>query len=401
MIPPFTRECLIAAFSSSYPNQINKHFPTIIGNVSYVPRRGRRPASSVSAAAAAAVVAVGGGHYSQSLPHHAVGMGLDVHHGVYQSQLMPGGQSENGLLPPPAHPQHMAPPHIEVAHPAGMMHLGGMPVSESPAYMDSSTTMMISPGPPPPVATMVTAPSHLSSQQSHDPESYAQHHHQQQQEIHLQQQLQHDDEHHQQQQLIMHVNTGSSIATTLSDEGTMTPPIPTPQHQVVIPQHILASGHESVTPEAVTPEPSTLDAHQRHIVVTPASIQESENDGTNVLGGSHASSPYQAPVDSAHIHPASVNTDQVVVNTEGVADVNQMTAAVATQQENGTVSVLPSDPLQQQQQPEAEMTSMTHSNITANHDIASSVLVEEQVTMVTEPGDNQSDIARLSTNTTD
>ena len=325
-------------------------------------------------------------------------MGLDVHPGMHQSQLMSSGQSESSLLPPPAHPQHIAPPHIEVAHAAGMIHLGGLPVSQSPAYIDSSATMMISPGPPPPVATMVTM-SHLSNQQSHDPESYVQHHHQQQQhEIQLQQQQHHrDDEHNQQQQLasqMMHAtaNNGNGVAATMSDEGTMTP-VHTPQHHVVIPQHVLATGYECVTPEAGTPEPSTIDTqHQQQIVVT---VQDGANESTNVLCGSHLSSVYQASVDAATVHSTAVcASDQAAMNPEDVSNVHQMTAVVVTGDEY-------SNPLQQQQKQEPETASMTCSNVTANHDTSSSALVEERVTVATEPGNNQSDIARLSTSPTD
>ena len=375
--------------------------------MSYVPRRGRRPASSVTAAA---VVAAGGAHYSQAHPppHHGVNMGLDVHPGVYQPQLIPGGgQPENGLLPhpppPPGHPQHMPPPpppHVEVAHAAGMMHIGGMPVSQSQqipaAYMDSSAAMMISPGPPPPVATMVAVGSHHSSQQSHDTEAYMHHHHQQQQEELQQQQHHHDEEHHhqQQQQLatqIIHASANSGSNMAVSDEGTMTPPVAT-QQQVVISQHVLAPGSESVTPNAVTPEPVSMDPQTRVEMNQTPVMQGSTSESTNVvLGGSHAPSPYQTPAVTLGMH--TVTTDHTtVVNSD--PEVHQIPPLVVIEQPGPTGSVLPSDecsnPIQQQQpEPEPETASVTH--VTANQETASSsALVEEQVTMATVPGDNQS-----------
>ena len=376
--------------------------------MSYVPRRGRRPASSVSAAA---VVAAGGGHYSQAHPppHHGMSMGLDVHPGVYQPQLMSGGgQPENGLLPhppPPGHPQHMPPPppRMEVAHTAGMMHLGGMPVSQSQqipaAYMDSSAAMMISPGPPPPVATMVAVGSHHGNQQSHDIESYMHHHQQQQQQRHH-----HDDEHHQQQQQlapqIIHasVNSGSNVA--VSDEGT--PPVAT-QQQVVIPQHVLAPGSEPVTPNAVTPEPVSVDPQAQVEMNQTPLVQEGTGENTNVvLGGSHAPSPYQTPAATPGMHTVTAE-HTAVVNSE--PEVHQIPPLVVIEQPGATGSVLPSDecsnPLQQQQQPEPEPETASMTHVTANHETASSsALVEEQVTVAIAPGDNQSEIARLGTSAT-
>lgn len=314
---------------------------------------------------------------------------------------MPGGQPENGLLPPPpAHPQHMAPSHIEVAHAAGMMHLGGMPVSQS--YMDSSSAMMISPGPPPPVATMVTVPSHLGNQQPHDPESYVHHHHQQQQQL-LQQQQQQQQHHHDDEQQQHHLappqiiqaasNDGSNLGPPLSDEGTMTPPVSHPH----LPQHVLVStGHESVTPEAVTPEPSTQDSQQppqQLEVVTQEGLSDAA--ATNVSGAS----PYQTPVDTPVVHPS--NGHAIVVTCAEGQDGHQVAPVVVVSQvhDDTRSCVLPSDefanPMQHQQQPEtASMTTDDATN--ANQE----TLVEEEVTMATDTGDNQSDIARLSTSPT-
>ena len=293
---------------------------------------------------------------------------------------------------------------MEVAHTAGMMHLGGMPVSQSQqipaAYMDSSAAMMISPGPPPPVATMVAVGSHHGNQQSHDTESYMHHHQQQQQQRHH-----HDDEHHQQQQQlasqIIHASANSGSNVAASDEGT--PPVATQQQQVVIAQHVLAPGSESVTPNAVTPEPVSVDPQAQVEMNQTTLIQEGTSESTNVvLGGSHAPSPYQTPAATPGMHTVTAD-HTTVVNSE--PEVHQIPPLVMIEQPGATGSVLPSDecsnPLQQQQQPEPEpeTTPMTH--VTANHETASSsALVEEQVTMATAPGDNQSENARLSTSAT-
>ena len=225
--------------------------------------------------------------------------------------------------------------------------------------------------------------------------AYMHHHHQQQQEELQQQQQQHhhDDEHHRQlASQIIHASANSGSNMAVSDEGTMTPPVATQQQQVVISQHVLAPGSESVTPNAVTPEPVSMDPQTRVEMNQTPVMQGSTSESTNVvLGGSHAPSPYQTPAVTLGMH--TVTTDHTTaVNSE--PEVHQIPPLVVIEQPGPTGSVLPSDecsnPIQQQQpEPEPETVSVTH--VTANQETASSsALVEEQVTMATVPGDNQS-----------
>ncbi len=281
-----------------------------------MPRRGRRPGSTVTAGGAGGSAGAGGphpGHYPQHQP--VPSLGLDVHPGVYhhQSQLMgSGAPPENGLLPPPPpppHPQHMAAPHIDVS--SGMMqHLGGMPVSQSRplAYMDSSA-MMISPGPPPPVATMVTMPSSHHGDHPMDTDSYS-HLQQQQHELQLRQ---HNEE---QQQLaaaaaatapMMNVapsnNDGSGLGPVSGEGGSLAPPMVIPQHVLTAAQDPRAAP-ESVTPRPASPETATLPPPEQH---PSAEVQPAEPAG---VVNSHASSPYQplAENNAPVLHPAAHTT---------------------------------------------------------------------------------------------